>query len=229
MKAYQAERKFLYFEKRHFLFFYPEWVSCVCAALIRKREEVERWKRELISNQIQKLLDIFQITTTMKSYANCVCPASVRAVPFQRAFCRILTLWDFGLGCFRKLCSKIILNPQQNSNKTHFLESSDMCVWVIVNIRWLWWDCDCETRLGQSSVEDWPVAQSEYWSQGIVGVAKSCRSGGRYIWAVFFTAGAIKSLAINRNTDPKEYVLSVLWESTKYSRNPFRVCEGFFS
>ena len=50
----------------------------------------------------------------------------------------------------------------------------------------------------------------------------------RYIWAVFFTAGAIKYLAINWNTDPKEYVLSVLWESTKYSRNPFRVCEGFF-
>ena len=83
-------------------FFYPEWVSCVCAALIRKREEVERWKRELISNQIQKPLDIFQITTTIKSYANCVCPASVRAVPFQRVFCRILTRVEFRLGMLQK-------------------------------------------------------------------------------------------------------------------------------
>ena len=179
MKAYQAERKFLYFEKRHFLFL--SRMSFLC---MRRSDPQERRSRTLKTG-----IDFKPNSKTFRYILNHNNNKKLRKLCLSRfcacsaiPTCLLSDINPCGIspGDASELCSKIILNPQQNSNKTHFLESSDMCVWVIVNIRWLWWDCDCETRLGQSSVEDWPVAQSEYWSQGIVGVAKSCRSG-RYI------------------------------------------------
>ena len=35
-------KEVFYFERSYFLYFYPEWVSCVYAVLIRKRKEVGR-------------------------------------------------------------------------------------------------------------------------------------------------------------------------------------------
>ena len=67
----KLKRSFVFESRSHFLYFYPEWVSCVYAALIRKRKEVGRWKWELILNQIQKLWNTFKITSLNRIFSSC--------------------------------------------------------------------------------------------------------------------------------------------------------------
>ena len=137
MKAYQAERKFLYFEKRHFLFL--SRMSFLC---MRRSDPQERRSRTL--------------------------KAGIDFKPNSKTF-------------------RYILN--HNNNKISLKALTCVCEWL-----WISGDCDGIVIVRQGWANHrWKTDQSH-----------------------------------NRNTDPKEYVLSVLWESTKYSRNPFRVCEGFF-
>ena len=121
MKAYQAERKFLYFEKRHFLFL--SRMSFLC---MRRSDPQERRSRTLKTG-----IDFKPNSKTFRYILNhnnnkklrklclsrfCVCSAIPTCLLSDINPCRILA-WD---ARFWKLCSKIIFESSTKLKQNSF-------------------------------------------------------------------------------------------------------------